>query len=149
MMDHKINIRDRKKLKAAWQEFVKTGQVRRGVVRGEIVESWKRCKASGLNPYAKRILSDISEDEKKNIIDRGSELIETARPFLKSLFELIKSLDMVVYLSNKEGVILDAMGEGDIWELSRARVDIPGGCFNERCAGTNAVAMALTYDKPY
>ena len=148
-MDHKNKILDRKKLKAAWQEFIKTGKVKHGVIRDEILESWQRCKSHGLNPHVKRAVTNISEGEKNKIITQASVLIETSRPFLKSLFELIKSLEMVVYLTDKDAFILDAMGEGEIWEYSKARVDIPGGCFGERYIGTNAVAMALALDRPY
>ena len=35
-------VSDRKALKAAWDEFISTGKVRKGIIRDEIVESWER-----------------------------------------------------------------------------------------------------------
>lgn len=142
-------VSDRKALKAAWNEFISTGKVTRGIVRDEIVESWKRCKSFRLDPYLKRIKTDFSDEYKKKIIAENKPLIDTARPFLLGLYDIIKSLEMVVFLTDKDGFILDAIGEGAIWEYCKAKNAVVGSSFNEKYTGTNAPAMALILDKSY
>jgi transcriptional regulator with PAS, ATPase and Fis domain len=141
-------IPERNKLKTAWSEFTKTGSVKVGVVKDEILKSWMRCKSYGLDPYSDRIETDISEADKQKFQAENSVLIETARPFLDSLFELIKSLEMVVFLTDRNGFILDALGEGNIWEYCKSKNAVPGSSFHEKYSGNNAIALALRLNKP-
>lgn len=142
-------VSGRKALKAAWDAFISTGKVTRGIIREEIVESWQRCKSFGIDPYFKRIETDFSDEYKKRIISENKLLIDTARPFLLGLYDIIKSLEMVVFLTDKDGFILDAIGEGAIWEYCRAKNAVVGSSFNEKYTGTNAPAMALIHNKSY
>jgi len=141
-------IPDRNKLKTAWNEFTKTGSVKVGVVKDDILKSWMRCKSYGLDPYSDRIETDISEADKQKLQAENSVLIETARPFLDSLFELIKSLEMVVFLTDRNGYILDALGEGNIWEYCKSKNAVPGSSFHEKYSGNNAISLALRLNKP-
>ena len=142
-------IPDRSELKAAWNEFMATGEVTGTVPRKEILDSWKRCRAYGTDPFTDRIETGIGEAEKAEIFEENKTLIETARPFLESLFQLIKSLEMVVFLTDRDGFILDALGEGEIWEYCKAKNAVPGSSFHEKDTGTNAPAMALKLNKPF
>lgn len=148
-MSHVKTIPNRKELKAAWNEFVSTGEVRSGVVRDEILESWKRCRSYGLDPHIGLIVTDLSEEDKKRIITENMALIETARPFLKSLFEVIKSLEMVVFLTDRNGFILESLGDGAIWDYCQAKNAVMGSSFHEKHCGTNAPALALRQDRPF
>ncbi|MFH0787321.1 MAG: sigma 54-interacting transcriptional regulator [Pseudomonadota bacterium] len=148
-MDHENRILNRKKLKAVWQEFVKTGKVRPGVVRDEIIESWKRCRSFGLDPFASNIVRAVSQEEWEAVMANNKALIATARPFLHGLYELIKSLEMVVFLTDKDGFILEALGEGDIWKYCQSKNAVVGSSFHEKYCGTNAVSMAIRHNQPY
>ena len=98
-------VSDRKALKAAWDEFISTGKVRKGSIRDEIVESWERCKSYGLDPCLKRIETEFNDEYKKKIMAENKALIDTARPFLLGLYDIIKSLEMVVFLTDRVGFI--------------------------------------------
>lgn len=141
-------IPNRNELKAAWNQFIQTGSVKGRVVKDEILKSWMRCKSYGLDPYSDRIETDIGAADKEKFLAENSVLIETARPFLESLFELIKSLEMVVFLTDRNGFILDALGEGQIWEYCKAKNAVPGSSFHEKYSGNNAIMSALSLDKP-
>ena len=146
--EHKNLTSDRKKLRAALDEFMSTGRVRDGVLRDEILESWKRCKSLGVNPWMHRLETTMSEDEKKRRLEENRDLVTTARPFLTSLAELIKGLEMVVFLTDKDAFILDAIGEGPIWDYCRAKNAVTGSSFHEKWCGTNAPALALKLNTP-
>ncbi len=140
---------DRSKLKAAWNQFISTGEVTGTLPRKEILLSWRRCRAYGVNPFANRIETGMGEAEKAEIFKENKTLIETARPFLKSLFEVIKSLEMAVFLTDRNGFVLEALGEGDIWNYAQAKNAVAGSSFHEKYCGTNAPAMALILDRPF
>ncbi|NPU85982.1 MAG: sigma 54-interacting transcriptional regulator [Syntrophaceae bacterium] len=140
---------DREKLKAAWEEFVSTGTVRGGVVRDEILRSWQRCRADGLDPRSGTVPSRLTEAEKKNTLRENRVLIEAARPFLEGLSRLISGLQMVLFLTDRNGFILDAIGEGEIWEYCRQNNAVAGNCFSEANFGTTAPSLALKLGTPY
>ncbi|MGC9324836.1 MAG: sigma-54-dependent Fis family transcriptional regulator [Desulfomonilia bacterium] len=143
-----INV-DRARLKNAWERFVSEGEIIRGVIRPEILESWQRSRDRGIDPYTNTVPCDISEDEKNSILAENTLLIETARPILQSLFHLIKSLDIAVFLTNQDCIILDALGEGGIWEYCKASNAVVGGSFHESICGPTAPGIALSLDRPY
>ena len=148
-MNQKNKIRDRKKLKAAWQEFVKIGRVKPGIVRDEIIDSWKRCRSFGLDPFINSAVKPVSMEEWEGIVANNKALITTAHPFLQGLYELIKSLEMVVFLTDKDGFILEALGEGDIWKYCQSKNAVVGSSFHEKYCGTNSVNMAMRHNQPY
>lgn len=139
----------REMLKTAWDEFISKGTVSNGVIREEILQSWQRCKTNGLDPYTQAINHNIGEAEGKAILAENRQLIETAHPFLESLFKFIRSLEMVIFLTDRDGVILDALGEGDIWNYCQSKNAVICSSFNERFSGTTAPTMALKLDTPY
>ncbi len=140
---------DRETLKAAWNEFVATGAVSGGAVRDEILRSWQRCRADGLDPRSGTVPSHLMEPEKKNILRENRVLIEAARPFLEGLSKLISGLQMVLFLTDRNGFILDAIGEGEIWEYCRQNNAVAGNCFSEANFGTTAPSLALKLGTPY
>jgi len=148
-MNNMNAIPDRSKLKATWNEFMATGEMTGTVLRKEIADSWNQCRAYGVDPLMERIETGIGEAEKAKIFAENKTLIETARPFLKSLFEVIRGLEMVVFLTDSNGFILDALGEGNIWDYCQAKNAVVGGSFHEKYCGTNAPGLALSLDRPF
>ena len=59
----------RKKLKEAWLRFMESGNIDESVVRREIADQWKRCKAYGLDPYGRYPIftRDLDDKEKKDV----------------------------------------------------------------------------------
>ncbi len=102
---------DRETLKAAWNEFVATGAVSGGAVRDEILRSWQRCRADGLDPRSGTVPSHLMEPEKKNILRENRVLIEAARPFLEGLSNSSRTF-MVLSSPTATDIILDAIGDG-------------------------------------
>lgn len=149
MIKQSINVPDREMLRSAWEEFVATGRVSNGVIRDEILESWGRCRSCGLDPNSERIVTDLSEEDKERIQSDNRYLVDIARPFLEGLYDLVKSLEMVVFLTGKDGFILGAIGEGAIWEYCLSKNAMVGSSFNEKYIGTTSVSMALALDRPY
>jgi transcriptional regulator of acetoin/glycerol metabolism len=93
--------------------------------------------------------SHLTEPEKKNILRENRVLIEAARPFLEGLSKLISGLQMVLFLTDRNGFILDAIGEGEIWEYCRQNHAVAGNCFSEENFGTTAPSLALKLGTPY
>jgi len=140
---------DRAELRAAWEQFVSHGTLNPDLVRQEILESWERCKSYGLDPYAPDICAEFNAEDKERIFQEKHFLMKTARPFLQGLYKLIRSMEMVVFLTDQCGFILEALGDGPIWEYCQAKNAVVGSSFNERFCGTTAPGIALRLDSPY
>jgi len=150
----KVATPAREQLREAWQQFIETGTERSDIVRIEILESWRRCRSNGLNPHGDLVRYDWNPGEIERICEASNELLLVARPVMESLFEIIKSLGMVLYLLNVDGVVLEAMGEGPIWDytqsvLGTAEKGLLGASFHESKIGTTAVSISLACAKPY
>lgn len=135
--------------KKLWVQFISTGIVPDGSVREEVHASWKRCRAFGLDPHTQTISAAFPNGEKERTLQAHATLIATARPFLMGLFELIRNLDGVSFLTDQDGFILDAIGAGLSWEFCQIKNAVVGSSLNERYAGTSSVVIALNENKPF
>jgi len=133
----------------AWEQFIATGTVPEGVIREEVLASWQRCRDMGVDPYAQIIQADCADERKERILRDNAALIATARPFLKGIFDLVRHLDGVTFLTDHEGFILDAVGAGLSWEFCQIKNAVVGSSLHERYAGTSSVVIALHEDKPF
>lgn len=137
------------KIKTAWNEFIKTGAVKEGSVREDVLESWKRSRDLGIDPYSED-LHFLDKFDLQKIITKNKLLINAAQPFLEHLFQVvIKEMDMTMFLTDRNGVVLVAIGEGEIWNYCNSIKAVAGSCFNECYTGTTAPSMALRKDTPY
>ena len=142
-------ISDSKKVKKAWREFVKTGKVRKGLIRDEILKSWKRCKSYGLDPNIEKITTVLTEEEIRKLLAENRALIDKTRLFLEGFSDWIKEQEVTFFLANKDCVLLDSFGEGATLEYGKSKVVIPGGRMEERYAGTNTANLAIKLDQTY
>ncbi|MEN6476159.1 MAG: sigma 54-interacting transcriptional regulator [Syntrophaceae bacterium] len=136
-------------LRSAWEQFMAKGTAPPGAIRKEVLASWRRCRASQLDPYTQTLTAAFSEKEKARILKDNAALISTARPFLKGIFELIRDLHGVCFLTDHDGFILDVMGTGLSWEYCQLKNAVIGSSLHERYAGTNSLAIAFHDDKPF
>lgn len=140
---------DRKELDRAWEEFSRTGDTMNVVVRPEVLESWKRCRIHGIDPEATFMETDYKDEQKQSILKKNSTLKMIARPLIVDLYKVIESMEVVIFLTDKTGFILDAVGDGMIWRACQIANIGVGGTLSEEVFGTNSVALALRYDKPF
>lgn len=131
-------------LRRARQFLSQSGELPAGLVDARLARSWQRSLACGLSPVDR--LPDVphlSAPEMRRVTSVHHELIANARPVMQHLFSQVRDAGSMVILADPQGVLLDALGEGDF--LSRAeRVTLkPGAFWGEQHRGTNAIGTAL------
>lgn len=145
-----FELPDRKALEAAWDAFVENGTVPSpDVLKKEIIDSWIRCREYGLDPYVEEIITGISPKEQEELLEKNNELIFASKSIFKSLYETMRSLEFVLFLTDETGFILNAIGSGVLWEMCHACNAMIGSSFHEKYAGTNAPWLSLMHDKPF
>jgi sigma-54 dependent transcriptional regulator, acetoin dehydrogenase operon transcriptional activator AcoR len=140
----------RKELKDAWCKFINSGEVDESIVRKEIADSWKRCRASGLDPYRTKIDSTLPLDchQREALFARKQDLLTVSRRFIKDLHQLIGPLEMVIFLTDEDGFILEAVGEGGIWDFCLLSGAQAGGSLCEKVSGTSALDLVMNTGEP-
>jgi sigma-54 dependent transcriptional regulator, acetoin dehydrogenase operon transcriptional activator AcoR len=137
-------------LQKAWNDFVCGRTVTGDPVRPEIMASWKRSRACGVDPHLKAFPLVLNDKQTKSLLIENSLLISSAQRVLKSFYHYIKNIDVVISLHNKEGYILDIMGEGPIWTYAEQVVNSRlGTSTHEKYVGTTAPFMAILHDQPF
>jgi PAS domain S-box-containing protein len=109
-----------------------------------IERSHERCLKMGITSdivYSKKI---IKGEELQNKLNENKELILTAIPFMNELYNLVKGSNFFAILADKEGCILNMIGDEGILSEAYSLRMIPGAYMDEKNLGTNAVGTALS-----
>jgi len=132
----------------ARQHFFERGAVSDGLISPLIERSWQRCYDNGLMPKACGREARLSQVEFRDVRDRSSALLDSARPQLDSLYTQIQNTHCAVLMADRDGTILHGVGDADFVPQARRVELMPGGVWSETARGTNAIGTAAREAKP-
>jgi PAS domain S-box-containing protein len=139
-------INKNKVIEKQWQQFVENKELQNRQIREVIYNSWQRCKEFNVDPYNGR-----GERRDGNFLKRlrnaNQVLIEIAEPFMRELAKIVKESNFVVVLTDKQGMIMETAGEGEIYKEAEKLNFLPGANWSEEQVGTNAIGTVLKIDK--
>ncbi len=141
-------INQNEKFIREWEKFIKNGYFDKEIIKENIGESWRRSKAYGIDPYTKDFTIKIDENELKKRWKDSSILLKTTKPFMSSLYKIVKNTDFIIRLTDKDGFVL-----GHIGEEKTANMYFPLGLedgynIKEEVMGTTAIGMVLLTGEP-
>ncbi|OBR96925.1 limonene hydroxylase [Clostridium ragsdalei P11] len=131
----------------AWKDFIEEGYLN-SAVRPEIADSWKRCKNYEVDPLNGRGNSILTGRSIAYRLEQNEDLISIAKPVVKSLCDIVAGSGFVIMLVDKEGYVIEALGDTDIMKSADELKFVVGSLWTEREVGTNAIGTALYLDKP-
>ncbi|MCU6396766.1 hypothetical protein KW820_22825, partial [Enterobacter quasiroggenkampii] len=76
------------------------------------------------------------------------ELVSVAHSIMENLYNTISGSGFALFLSDKDGYILDVIGDENILEKAEELRFIKGALWSEKAVGTNARGTCLYLDKP-
>lgn len=129
----------------AWKEFIATGNMH-PKVRSEIADSWRRCRSYGVDPMNGRGINNHKHPEV--LTSENAELISVAKPIMESIYSIVAGSGFSIILTDKDGYIIEVIGDKDIMERADKLNFVKGELWTEACVGTNAIGTALYLDKP-
>ncbi len=130
-------------LRSARQLFFEKGRVPHGLVSNTILESWQRCRRSGLEVGRGFDLGPIERAAFTALKHQYEDLHRLCRPEIEALYTDAKTTGGVIILTAPTGLILDALGNTEFLDKA-ARVALrPGVSWAEEHAGTNAIGTAI------
>jgi sigma-54 dependent transcriptional regulator, acetoin dehydrogenase operon transcriptional activator AcoR len=112
-------------------------------IRHVILESWRRSRDAGVEPEPHQLsLRRVPNEDLQPRLAANDELIHAARPHLYTLSQLMLGRSHVAYLVDRDGIVLDAVGNGD--GMMEQFSLLPGYDWSEATMGTNGAGTALT-----
>ncbi|HEY8892575.1 MAG TPA: sigma 54-interacting transcriptional regulator [Clostridium sp.] len=130
----------------AWKVFVEQGDMN-NEVRLEIADSWKRCKGYGVD-FMNGCGNDAYRVSVESKIKENEELVSVAHTIMEDIHNIIVGSGFALFLSDRDGYILDIVGESNIIQKANELKFVKGALWSERTVGTNAIGTALYLDKP-
>ncbi len=113
-----------------------------------IRQSHLRCKDMGIQRdqiYSRRIVSD---NALQRILYENRDMIMTAIPYIEQMFKFTRGSEFFVLLTDREGCILNALGDENILSEAFSLKMIPGAYMNEEEIGTNAMSCVVKTNSP-
>ncbi|MFA9424236.1 MAG: sigma-54-dependent Fis family transcriptional regulator, partial [Sedimentibacter sp.] len=133
-------------LKQIWQTYVDT-DVESKNVRPDILNSWKRCRKLGVDHLSGKGTRVADKDLIESVLKK-KELINLARPTMENVYEMVKSTNYSVVLTDEKGIIIDLIINNDIEDIHNNLNFVKGSLWDEKSVGTNAIGTCLAADKP-
>lgn len=109
-----------------------------GWLQSEVIESWKRCKAHGIDPDAANLATSLPEETLESIAGTYAELVEAARPLIGLIDDFNLTNDYIFELISREGVTVLRTGNMDLHSII-----VRNSAMNEETMGTNAHTLSM------
>ena len=127
-----------------WAQFVFEDRLS-PEIRAPIAESWKKCKAAGVNPAGgegrhidEKVLASARKENKL--------FLDVAVPIMHEMFELIRETQFLIVLTDRAGYLLEILGPPEMIARCTDMRFVPGAEWSNLEVGTNAISVALDYD---
>src|SRR5512136_899020 len=131
----------------AWNRYVEKDELDIQKLRPEVASSWQRCHNLKVDPFC-HADPEIKGQELKERLRLANHLVTIARPYMHNLYNYVKGSGFQVVLSDKDGFLLEAIGDPEIIKKTRQIQLCPGGNWSEAIKGTNAIGTCLVEGKP-
>ena len=135
---------DLQKLEKNWKNYVDHG-ILDEQTRPIIQRSWLDCKGKKLDLNEGKGES-IDSSQLQVVLDENRELIKVAKPIMQNLYEIVISSHFVLVLTDKNGVLLETIGD-EVVSLKASELRfLKGTVWTNDAVGTNAIGIALDED---
>jgi transcriptional regulator of acetoin/glycerol metabolism len=136
------------KLRVAWEKFIARAPHDFSVVRPEVLASWGRSRSADVDPLLIKPLI-LSESDISGRLEHNGRMIKIVRSYMERIHSIVADSGFYLMLCDRDGVILDIMGDEDVINEGRTSSNlVVGANRSESFAGTNAIGTCLVLGKP-
>ena len=133
-------------LERSYANFLATGEFD-AAVRPVVAGSWRLSRDSGVSP--ERVLPPIEWADEELAAYRDAHPLAAIMPLIRQLLiEDAAGQGAVVAVLDADSRLLWVEGDAKLRDRAEAMHWVPGTCWSERLAGTNAPATSLRLDRP-
>lgn len=112
-----------------------------------IQRSWTYCKEKGIDVNEGKGAT-IDSVQIEQILKQNQELLKIAKPIMQNLYEIVLSSHFVLVLTDKNGILLDTIGDEIVSMRASELRFLKGTVWTTDAVGTNAIGLALDEDAP-
>ncbi|MFT5871633.1 MAG: PAS domain S-box-containing protein [Clostridium sp.] len=131
-----------------WELFISEGILNKEGLRDVISKSWERSKSYNIDPFKNDFSIELSEDDLKKKYKEFLPLLETAKPLMQTLYNLIQNSNFMIRLTDRDGYVLDHLGEDSLIRQHKFQILQDGYNIKEEVIGTNAIGISLISGEP-
>jgi len=135
-------------IKKSWENVVLKGLSPKNQLRPEILNSWRKCREIGLDPFSKNLPPVYPGKNLDKLLQLNQKLIDVSKQVLDMIEISVRDSGFVVVLTNNKGQVLKVQGDGEILKMAEENFCLPGSFRNIENAGTNAIGVCLIEGKP-
>ncbi|MBJ2151778.1 sigma-54-dependent Fis family transcriptional regulator [Paracoccus sp. IB05] len=142
---------DQRATMRAWEDFLTyrdIEQSRTSGVRREILESWSRSLASGIDATAELAPLDETEEILEDARQKNSDLRAAAHAPFEKMGPLLSEANALLILTDADGLVLEQIGDLRTHNAARSIHLIRGGKWDEAAIGTNGIGTAIRSGRP-
>jgi PAS domain S-box-containing protein len=132
----------------AWERFIAHREIEPGSVRTDIIRSWLRCEQQGVDHRSGGSSVIVNGKELEALLARNAAIIDAARPFMRSLYELMENSGFAVILVDRDGFVIEVIGDAVVLESHRGIQYVNGVKWTEDLVGTTAISLTLLGSGP-
>ncbi|MGD9661686.1 MAG: sigma-54-dependent Fis family transcriptional regulator [Porticoccaceae bacterium] len=129
---------------SAWERFVSNEPISKTSVREEVLASWQRCSAQGIDPYRRQTSKLISDNELLQLRSRNDILISALAKSLPKISDRLTSTQCALVAADANATLLSIDGDRAFVDSLKSQWSAPGQNWGEMSIGTNAIGTALT-----
>jgi transcriptional regulator of acetoin/glycerol metabolism len=135
-------------IKEAWSGYIEGGLIPpEDVIRPEVLASWMRCKANGLDPYHINISSIVPRTVTQRLA-ANRDLISITAYFFDAYADLLGDKVFAMDLYDRDLYLIKTFGTSMIAQQRKEHAKI-GAFKDESVAGTTAMGLAKRTGKPW
>jgi transcriptional regulator with PAS, ATPase and Fis domain/predicted transcriptional regulator len=132
-----------------WRKFVNgDDNLDSELVPQDVLDSWNRCRARGLDPYAKPHPKILTEEEFAVLCEKNKRLIEIIKFFLNYYEHLVTLTSFMVGFFDPKGFLIECRVSKKYQENARLENLVVGALWNEAHCGTGAIDLVIQTKKP-
>ncbi len=126
----------------AWVNMANNGLINSSIIRPVIADSWKRSQSLAVNPKVTRMI--LKEIKDFRLSQEQKVFLEISIPIMRHLYQLVEGSGFIVALADRDGYILEAIGDQDVLERANKKNSlVKGANWSEESIGTNAIGTAF------
>jgi len=136
------------RLKRARITLMQGGQVGGNLANPQIMQSWERCLALGLDPHAKPPCLQVSAHELRRLREHDELAHRFAVGEMHALYQQIAGSNFLIAFGNCEGTVLETVADGDFTNSDPGKAIVAGAVWSEERRGTNALGTCARDLRP-
>lgn len=145
-----LNVAEQKFREAhrEWTKFISgDNNVDETVIPREVLDSWHRCRALGVDPSTRKIKTLIGK-ELDALLKKNEELIKAGRQFMTQFYSFTMGSRFAVILFDSNAYMLEIMVREEFREIATREKLVVGALWDEASAGNTGVGTVVALKTP-